>query len=107
MSSRDPNASAPPSPCRPQIITPDGDGERENELLTQLEDLAQKMDVLTHWVDEMYEYVKAVPQSELRPDLTKFEKWEDEPEVILTPSRGRSCLITTAVQIGIHQWRFG
>jgi hypothetical protein len=37
----------------------------EDELLAQLEDLAQKTDVLTHWADEMYEYVKAVPQSEL------------------------------------------
>ncbi len=68
----------------------------EDELLAQLEDLAQKTDVLTHWADEMYEYVKAVPQSELScssigsepdlsqseplPDPTKFEKREGEPE---------------------------
>lgn len=68
----------------------------EDELLAQLEDLAQKTDVLTHWADEMYEYVKAVPQSELRhrsidsqtdlsqpeplPDPAKFEKREGEPE---------------------------
>jgi len=36
----------------------------EDELLGQLEDLAQKTDVLTHWADEMYEYVKAIPQSQ-------------------------------------------
>jgi serine/threonine-protein kinase ULK/ATG1 len=69
-SARDNNASgsAPPSPRRPHIIAldNDGDGERdplEDELLAGLEDLAQKTFVLTHWADEMYEYVKAVPQS--------------------------------------------
>jgi serine/threonine-protein kinase ULK/ATG1 len=35
----------------------------EEELLAMLEDLAQKTDVLTNWADEMYEFVKAVPQS--------------------------------------------
>lgn len=35
----------------------------EDELLAGLEELAQKTDVLTHWADEMYEYVKAIPQS--------------------------------------------
>jgi serine/threonine-protein kinase ULK/ATG1 len=35
----------------------------EDELLAGLEELAQKTDVLTHWADEMCEYVKAVPQS--------------------------------------------
>ena len=35
----------------------------EEELLGQLEDLAQKTDVLTHWADEMYEFVKAIPIS--------------------------------------------
>lgn len=41
-------------------------GERdseEDELLTSLEELAQKTEVLTHWADEMYDYVKAFPQS--------------------------------------------
>lgn len=60
------NPSAPSSPRRPKIITLDGDGERdplEEVLLADLEELAQKTDVLTHWADEMYEYVKAVPQS--------------------------------------------
>lgn len=69
----------------------------EDELLAQLEDLAQKTDVLTHWADEMYEYVKAVPQSELYhvlplavklicpkseplPDPMKFEKRDGELE---------------------------
>lgn len=37
----------------------------EDEILAALEELAQKTDVLTHWADEMYEYVKAVPQSKL------------------------------------------
>jgi serine/threonine-protein kinase ULK/ATG1 len=35
----------------------------EDELLADLEDLAQKTDFLTHWADEMYEHVKAIPQS--------------------------------------------
>ncbi|PFH50830.1 hypothetical protein AMATHDRAFT_60295 [Amanita thiersii Skay4041] len=76
------NSSTPPSPMRPQIITLEGDSERdpmEDELLAQLEDLAQKTDVLTHWADEMYEYVKAVPQKPL-PDPSKFTKREGEPE---------------------------
>lgn len=62
------NTSAPSSPRRPQIIPLDSDVERdplEDELLASLEELAQKTDVLTHWADEMYEYVKAVPQSTL------------------------------------------
>ena len=37
----------------------------EDDLLTELEELAQKTDVLTRWADEMYEYVKAVPKSML------------------------------------------
>ena len=36
----------------------------DDELLTSLEELAQKTEVLTHWADEMYDYVKAFPQSE-------------------------------------------
>ncbi|KAF9452103.1 Pkinase-domain-containing protein [Macrolepiota fuliginosa MF-IS2] len=57
-------------------------GERdpmEDELLASLEELAQKTDVLTHWADEMYEYVKAIPQKPL-PDPTKFTKREGELE---------------------------
>lgn len=60
--------STPSSPRRPQIITLDPEGERdplEDQILGDLEDLAQKTDVLTHWADEMFEYVKAVPQSTL------------------------------------------
>lgn len=63
------------SPRRQQIISTrmnglglDVDGQRdsqEDELLAELEELAQKTEVLTHWADEMYEYVKAVPQSAL------------------------------------------
>jgi len=37
----------------------------EDNLLSFLEELAQKSDVLTQRADEMYEYVKAVPQSQL------------------------------------------
>lgn len=73
------------SPRRPQLIlrTP---SEREteidpmeDELLADLEELAQKTDFLTHWADEMYEYVKAVPQKPL-PDPAKFLRREGEPE---------------------------
>jgi hypothetical protein len=42
------------------------DAERdpfEEALLIDLEELAQKADVLTKWADEMFEYVKAIPQS--------------------------------------------
>ncbi|KAJ7050177.1 kinase-like protein [Mycena amicta] len=66
-------SSAPPSPRRPHIITLDTDGERdpmEDELLALLEVLAQKTFVLTNWADQMYDYVKAVPQKPL-PDPTK------------------------------------
>lgn len=68
---------APPSPRRPQILlrspTDEDVGRNgvlvsrdpmEDELLATLEELAQKTDVLTHWADEMYEAVKAVPQSQ-------------------------------------------
>lgn len=51
----------------------------EEELLGQLEDLAQKTDVLTHWADEMYEFVKAIPIKPL-PDPSKFEKRKDEAD---------------------------
>ncbi|CAA7263301.1 unnamed protein product [Cyclocybe aegerita] len=79
--SRDYNTSAPSSPRRP-IIALDADAERdplEDELLASLEELAQKTDVLTHWADEMYDYVKAIPQKPLR-DPTKFEKRDGEAE---------------------------
>lgn len=61
------------SPRRQHIITSrnglglDVEGIRdplEDRLLESLEELAQKTDVLAHWADEMYEYVKAIPQSE-------------------------------------------
>jgi hypothetical protein len=35
----------------------------EDELLAGLEQLAQKTHVITRWADEMYEFVKGVPQS--------------------------------------------
>ncbi|KAK0205556.1 other/ULK/ULK protein kinase [Desarmillaria ectypa] len=74
--------SAPSSPRRPQIIALDGDGERdplEDQLLAELEDLAQKTDVLTHWADEMYEYVKAIPQKPLA-DPNRFAKRDGEAD---------------------------
>ncbi|KAH6903283.1 other/ULK/ULK protein kinase [Coprinopsis sp. MPI-PUGE-AT-0042] len=76
------NTSPPSSPRRPQLITLDSTAERdplEDELLATLEELAQKTDVLTRWADEMYEYVKAVPQKPLA-DPTKFVKREGEAE---------------------------
>ncbi|KAF8208072.1 kinase-like domain-containing protein [Mycena galopus ATCC 62051] len=77
-------SSAPPSPRRPThiIALDNGDGARdplEDELLAGLEELAQKTFVLTHWADEMYEYVKAVPQKPL-PDPTKFARREGEAD---------------------------
>lgn len=73
------------SPRRPQLIlrTP-SEREKEldpmeDELLADLEELAQKTDFLTNWADEMYEYVKAVPQKPL-PDPAKFLRREGEPE---------------------------
>jgi serine/threonine-protein kinase ULK2 len=39
----------------------------EDDLLVELEELAQKTDVLTRWADEMYEFVKAVPRSTFDP----------------------------------------
>ena len=57
-----------PSPMRSPLLSNGGNGTiqdpLEEDLLSGLEKLAQKTDVLTRWADEMYEYVKAVPQSE-------------------------------------------
>ncbi|OBZ76318.1 Serine/threonine-protein kinase ATG1 [Grifola frondosa] len=56
-------------------------GERdpaEDQLLGSLEELAQKTEVLTHWADEMYDYVKAFPKP--LPDPNKFLRREGEPE---------------------------
>ena len=41
----------------------------EEELLARLENLAQKTEVLTHWADEMYEFVKAIPVSKSFLDI--------------------------------------
>ncbi|KAI0356963.1 Pkinase-domain-containing protein [Trametes cingulata] len=51
----------------------------EEELLSSLEELAQKTEVLERWADEMYDYVKAFPQKPL-PDPAKFSRREGEPE---------------------------
>lgn len=95
-------SSVPASPRRP-LISLNADATRdplEDDLLALLEELAQKTDVLTHWADEMYEYVKAIPQSasfchnfavsfsafvpfalaEPLADPTKFEKREGEAD---------------------------
>ncbi|ESK91728.1 other ulk ulk protein kinase [Moniliophthora roreri MCA 2997] len=76
------DTSIPSSPRRPQIITLDAerqDDPLEDKMLRELEELAQKTDVLTHWADEMYEYVKAVPQKPLA-DPAKFTKREGEAD---------------------------
>ena len=55
----------------------------EEDLLAQLEDLAQKADVLTHWADEMYEFVKVTPISKSPPKDPSFswvnDTWSPEP----------------------------
>ncbi|KAH9854625.1 Pkinase-domain-containing protein [Lenzites betulinus] len=51
----------------------------EEELLSTLEELAQKTEVLEHWADEMYDYVKAFPQKPL-PDPAKFSRRQGETE---------------------------
>jgi serine/threonine-protein kinase ULK/ATG1 len=35
----------------------------EEKLLAGLENLAQKVEVITKWADELFEMVKAIPQS--------------------------------------------
>jgi hypothetical protein len=50
----------------PVVATVKKEDPEEDALLASLEELAQKTDVLTRWADDMYEYVKAVPQSTLR-----------------------------------------
>jgi len=51
----------------------------EDELLAGLEQLAQKTHMITRWADEMYEFVKNVPQKPL-PDPSKFAAREGENE---------------------------
>jgi serine/threonine-protein kinase ULK/ATG1 len=88
------------TPTRKNQIIAIDDGEKrdplEDKLLGELEELAQKTDALTHWADEMYEYVKAVPQSMLPhftfllplineciepiPDPSKFVRKDGEDE---------------------------
>jgi len=51
---------------RTQNMGGGGNGEIdpvEDVLLAGLEQLAQKTHVITRWADEMYEFVKSVPQS--------------------------------------------
>jgi serine/threonine-protein kinase ULK/ATG1 len=51
---------------RTQSMGGGGNGENdpvEDVLLGGLEQLAQKTHVITRWADEMYEFVKSVPQS--------------------------------------------
>ena len=59
------------SPRRQALLLPRTlEGEvhpSEEELLRSLEDLAQKTDVLVRWADDMYESVKAIPQSTFIP----------------------------------------
>ncbi|KDQ51690.1 hypothetical protein JAAARDRAFT_40928 [Jaapia argillacea MUCL 33604] len=71
------------SPRRATIIigrAAEEEGEKdplEDRMLTGLDDLAQKTDVLTRWADELYDFVKAVPQKPL-PDPNKFTKRDGE-----------------------------
>jgi serine/threonine-protein kinase ULK2 len=44
----------------------------QDELLGALEQLAQKTHVITRWADEMYEFVKSVPQSASLPSVFFF-----------------------------------
>ena len=59
------DADVASSPRRVQILrnTDEDRDPREDALLERLEVLAQKTEVLTHWADEMYGYVKNSPQS--------------------------------------------
>lgn len=68
------------SPLRQPLLL--GDYERdplEEELLAGLEELAQKTEVLTRWADEMYEFVKNVPQKPLPPS-SSFQRLDGETE---------------------------
>lgn len=46
----------------------------EDDLLSELEELAQKTDVLTRWANEMYEYVKAAPKSALNKQYARNDE---------------------------------
>ncbi|KAI0327491.1 Pkinase-domain-containing protein [Cubamyces sp. BRFM 1775] len=68
--------------ARPQGLGLELQGLRdaeEEELLSALEELAQKTEVLEHWADEMYDYVKAFPQKPL-PDPKQFSRRDGETE---------------------------
>jgi serine/threonine-protein kinase ULK/ATG1 len=61
-----PARDIPPSPRRQPLTALRGDEADpvEDALLAELEERAQKTEVLTHWGDELFEFVKAIPQSE-------------------------------------------
>ena len=61
----------------------------EDELLSGLEELAQKTEVLTHWADEMYNYVKEFPQSKvfLRVAIVLILKHSVAPEPLPDPMK--------------------
>ncbi|KAK1222145.1 Serine/threonine-protein kinase, partial [Marasmius sp. AFHP31] len=69
----------PSSPQHPQIITLDPadrvNDPLEDKMLRELENLAQKTDVLMHWGYEMHEYIRANPS-----DPSKFTKREGEAD---------------------------
>ncbi|KAN0114315.1 Protein kinase-like domain containing protein [Russula decolorans] len=77
------NGTGSSSPgMRTQSMGGGGNGEIdpvEDVLLGGLEQLAQKTHVITRWADEMYEFVKSVPQKPL-PDPSKFAPREGENE---------------------------
>ncbi|KLO06515.1 kinase-like protein [Schizopora paradoxa] len=70
------------SPRRPPLLLVRTGSEKdplEEPLLKELEELAQKTDVLTRWADEIYDYVKAFPQKPL-PRPSDFVKREGESD---------------------------
>ncbi|TFY79857.1 hypothetical protein EWM64_g4154 [Hericium alpestre] len=76
---RSPPSRAPSPLPSPRILSTEERDPVEDVFFEGLEQLAQKTDVITRWADEMYEYVKAVPQKPL-PDPAKFAPREGEPE---------------------------
>ena len=59
------------------LVLQDARDAEEDELLTSLEELAQKTVVMSNWADEMYDYVKAFPQSECMLCLPPREHYAD------------------------------
>lgn len=92
-----PSREIPPSPRRQPLtaVRTDEADPVEDALLAELEERAQKTEVLTHWADELFEFVKAVPQSEPKSVLLKYgsltglNRAITGSYAILTANRGR------------------